>query len=77
MKSTAYIDTPVLSKPSKAAVKAQVKREKEYDIRKLDIGSIVWFEVSSHWVGLLAFAGVAYFVMDNFGTLIIGLIKSL
>lgn len=59
---------------SKQATK---KAERVYDVRKMSISEVLWFEFTSHWVGLLATVGVTYIVFDNFGTLIIGLVKGM
>lgn len=68
-----YIQTgkKEISKP------AARKAERVYDVRKMSISEVLWFEFTSHWVGLLATVGVTYIVFDNFGTLIVGLVKGL
>ena len=60
-----------------ASKQAVQKAGKNYDVRKMSVFGVLWFEVSEHWVGLLATVGVLYMTFDNFGTLIIGLTKSL
>lgn len=59
---------------SKEAVK---KVSRAYDIRDMSMGEVAWFQLTQHWVGLLATVGVTYIVFDNFGTLIVGLVKGL
>lgn len=71
-----YEELP-LSTASKNAVKKEAKRLQRSDINKMSSAAIVWFLVTKHKFGLLVTFTVTYVAFSLFGTLIVGLLKSL
>lgn len=62
--------------PLKVSKKVLKESGRDYDVRKMDSSSIVWFLVRKHKFGLLVTFTSIYVAFSLFGTLIVGLVES-
>lgn len=66
-----------LSKVSNSGVRKEVKRLRDTNINNMSSGAVIWFLVVKHKFELLATFTFVYVAFSLFGTLIVGLIKSI